>query len=234
MAPVDTQSIWKSSARLADGREIIYFDEAPGSGRAQVPDTRPLGPRTPGPALPHGRRGVGHPVGSAGRGVGGHRRRPPGPDLPAAGRPVPARPVQAGAPHRDPGRQLRRGGVREPVPLAGRAAGPVRGGLLHLCSRLVVRRAAAAAGADRARGLGGPDRGAERAARDQAGVLLREPRRGDRRHAAPPARADLRVPVRGAAAGADGGAGRLVRTATTAGTCSTTWWRRRWRPAYGS
>jgi UDPglucose--hexose-1-phosphate uridylyltransferase len=52
---VDTQSIWKSSARLADGREIIYFDEAPGSGRAQVPDTRPLGPRTPGPALPTGR-----------------------------------------------------------------------------------------------------------------------------------------------------------------------------------
>jgi UDPglucose--hexose-1-phosphate uridylyltransferase len=52
---VDTQSIWKSSARLADGREIIYFDEAPGSGRAQVADTRPLGPRSPGPALPHGR-----------------------------------------------------------------------------------------------------------------------------------------------------------------------------------
>jgi UDPglucose--hexose-1-phosphate uridylyltransferase len=52
---VDTQSIWKSSARLADGREVIYFDEAPGSGRAQVPDTRPLGPRTPGPALPLGR-----------------------------------------------------------------------------------------------------------------------------------------------------------------------------------
>jgi UDPglucose--hexose-1-phosphate uridylyltransferase len=52
---VDTQSIWKSSALLADGREIIYFDEAPGSGRAQVPDSRPLGPRAPGPALPHGR-----------------------------------------------------------------------------------------------------------------------------------------------------------------------------------
>jgi UDPglucose--hexose-1-phosphate uridylyltransferase len=52
---VDTQSIWKSSALLADGREIIYFDEAPGLGRAQVADTRPLGPRTPGPALPHGR-----------------------------------------------------------------------------------------------------------------------------------------------------------------------------------
>ena len=49
-----TQSIWKSSTRLADGREIVYFDEAPGLGRAQARDTRPLPPRPPGPALPHG------------------------------------------------------------------------------------------------------------------------------------------------------------------------------------
>ena len=54
MSPVDTQSIWKSSARLADGREIVYFDEAPGLGRAQAPDTRPLPLRPPGPALPAG------------------------------------------------------------------------------------------------------------------------------------------------------------------------------------
>ncbi len=33
---------WKTSARLADGREIIYFDESPGLGRASVPDQRPL------------------------------------------------------------------------------------------------------------------------------------------------------------------------------------------------
>ena len=51
---MDTQSIWKSSTRLADGREIVYFDEAPGLGRAQVQDTRPLPPRPPGPALPAG------------------------------------------------------------------------------------------------------------------------------------------------------------------------------------
>ena len=49
-----TQSIWKSSGRLADGREIVYFDEAPGLGRAQVLDTRPLPPRPPGPPLPAG------------------------------------------------------------------------------------------------------------------------------------------------------------------------------------
>jgi UDPglucose--hexose-1-phosphate uridylyltransferase len=51
---VGTQSIWKSSGRLADGRGIVYFDEAPGLGRAQARDTRPLPPRPPGPALPHG------------------------------------------------------------------------------------------------------------------------------------------------------------------------------------
>jgi galactose-1-phosphate uridylyltransferase len=33
---------WKSSGRLADGREIIYFDESPGLGRASIPDQRPL------------------------------------------------------------------------------------------------------------------------------------------------------------------------------------------------
>jgi UDPglucose--hexose-1-phosphate uridylyltransferase len=51
---VGTQSIWKSSGRLADGREIIYFDEAPGLGRADAPDTRPLPPRPPGPTPPTG------------------------------------------------------------------------------------------------------------------------------------------------------------------------------------
>ena len=33
---------WKDSARLADGREIIYYDESPGLGRAKAPDRRPL------------------------------------------------------------------------------------------------------------------------------------------------------------------------------------------------
>jgi UDPglucose--hexose-1-phosphate uridylyltransferase len=33
---------WKSSGRLADGREIIYFDESPGLGRAGLLDQRPL------------------------------------------------------------------------------------------------------------------------------------------------------------------------------------------------
>jgi len=58
MTPVGTQSnwtVWKSSTRLADGREIVYFDEAPGLRRDQVRDTRPLRPRMPGPELPRGR-----------------------------------------------------------------------------------------------------------------------------------------------------------------------------------
>jgi UDPglucose--hexose-1-phosphate uridylyltransferase len=36
--------IWKSTATLADGREIIYFDEAAGLGRAGWPDLRDLPP----------------------------------------------------------------------------------------------------------------------------------------------------------------------------------------------
>ena len=34
--------IWKNSGRLADGREIIYFDESPGLGRGRHRDQRPL------------------------------------------------------------------------------------------------------------------------------------------------------------------------------------------------
>ena len=67
MCPVGTQSIWtiwKSSTRLADGREIVYFDEEPGLGRDQVADTRPLPPRIQ--ARSH--RMAGRTGGSAGTG----------------------------------------------------------------------------------------------------------------------------------------------------------------------
>ena len=40
---------WKDSAQLADGREIIYYDESPGLGRANAPDRRPLGYRPADP-----------------------------------------------------------------------------------------------------------------------------------------------------------------------------------------
>jgi len=42
MYPVGAELFWKDSARLADGREIIYYDESPGLGRARAPDLRPL------------------------------------------------------------------------------------------------------------------------------------------------------------------------------------------------
>jgi UDPglucose--hexose-1-phosphate uridylyltransferase len=57
MTPVGAQSIWKASTRLADGREIVYFDEAPGLDRVLARDTRPLPPRSPGPSGPSGPSG---------------------------------------------------------------------------------------------------------------------------------------------------------------------------------
>ncbi|HEV2452398.1 MAG TPA: galactose-1-phosphate uridylyltransferase [Streptosporangiaceae bacterium] len=36
--------MWKSTGKLADGREIVYFDESPGTGRANIRDSRDLPP----------------------------------------------------------------------------------------------------------------------------------------------------------------------------------------------
>jgi UDPglucose--hexose-1-phosphate uridylyltransferase len=54
VSPVGSQAIWKTSARLADGREIVYFDETPGLDRALARDTRPLPLRPPVPPGPIG------------------------------------------------------------------------------------------------------------------------------------------------------------------------------------
>jgi len=95
MSPVSTRSIWKASTRLADGREIVNFDETPGLGRALARDTRPLPPRPAGPAVPTGspEQGIrwdplaGEWVVIAARRLreareapGGHGGRPPGED----------------------------------------------------------------------------------------------------------------------------------------------------------
>src|SRR5215469_5090145 len=57
MDPVGGDLFWKNSARLADGREIIYYDESPGQGRASVTDKRPLAHLAdPGPAGESGLR----------------------------------------------------------------------------------------------------------------------------------------------------------------------------------
>src|SRR5215472_12241981 len=54
MRSVGGNLYWKDSARLADGREIIYYDESPGLGRGRAPDRRPLGYGPPGPGAADG------------------------------------------------------------------------------------------------------------------------------------------------------------------------------------
>lgn len=44
---VGSGKVWQRSGRLADGREIIYFDETPAQGRAEIPDSRNLPARSP-------------------------------------------------------------------------------------------------------------------------------------------------------------------------------------------
>jgi UDPglucose--hexose-1-phosphate uridylyltransferase len=63
MCPVGGDLFWKDSARLADGREIIYYDESPGLGRAKAPDRRPLGYRAADPDEPGGEAGEPSPSG---------------------------------------------------------------------------------------------------------------------------------------------------------------------------
>jgi UDPglucose--hexose-1-phosphate uridylyltransferase len=69
MTPVGAQSIWKASTRLADGREIVYFDEAPGLDRVLARDTRPLPPRSPGPPGPSAVAGPGVLLASPEQGI---------------------------------------------------------------------------------------------------------------------------------------------------------------------
>ena len=77
---------------------------------------------------------------------------------------------------------------------------PLRGRLLQPRARGLVRHARRVARPHRDRGVGRPHRGALGAAGHRAGLPVREPRRGDRRDAAPPARPDLRLPLRHARA----------------------------------
>ena len=137
--------------------------------------------------------------------------------VPAACRPGPAR-AAVGLQSVGGAGQLRRRGLREPVAVVrsgGRRARHVgararphpavqrtlRGGVLRPAHRRVDRRAAGGANPHDHRGLGRPHRRAVGAAGHRAGLPVREPRRADRRDAAPPARADLRVSVRHAAHG---------------------------------
>ena len=89
-----------------------------------------------------------------------------------------------------------RTGFRHYPVARGRGPGrPMRGGLLHLRPRQTVRRTCARPGWHRHGGVGGPYRRAVRDAGRRAGVLLREPRRRDRRDAGP-SRTARSTPIR--------------------------------------
>jgi UDPglucose--hexose-1-phosphate uridylyltransferase len=72
------EPIWKASTRLADGREIVYFDETPGLDRVLARDTRPLPPQPPAPPGPPAPAGPAAPPAPAGPAA------PPAPAGPAA------------------------------------------------------------------------------------------------------------------------------------------------------
>ena len=89
--------------------------------------------------------------------------------------------------------------------------GPVRSGVLLPRTHRLPGGAAPVPDAHGGGGVGGPDGRAVRAARRRTGFSVREPRRGDRRDAAPPARADLRLPLHHAPHGPAGPHDRELR-----------------------
>src|SRR5438034_6652249 len=68
-----TGGVWRSCASLADGREIIYFDESPGLGRAEFHDDRDVLAM----AMPAAERAVGGDSGPDGFGPEGGLRWDP-------------------------------------------------------------------------------------------------------------------------------------------------------------
>ena len=193
----------RTVTQLADGRELIYFDATDDVDRS-APDRADLPPPPPAPEMrlrPVHRR-VGRPSPP-------HRQTrtflPPSADVPTV-------PVHApAASPRSRRLRLRRGRVREPVSRVQRrsrdrqahAADPVRpaaAGARSSASPPTTTSSFAALDPARVRLMleALADRTAELSAHPdrRAGVLLREPRRRDRRDPAPPARPDLRLPVR--------------------------------------
>jgi len=160
------------------------------------------------------------PLRSEHRRVGHVRDPPPGQDVQAPGRPVPAVPDAGPGPaDRDPARPLRDRRVRQPVPepvhrpaTARRpwhAAGAGRGGVRPVRGRGLQRRPPhhsrrGGAGPHSAAGrrVGGQVGGARRGPPGLVRPALREQGRGHRRHALPSARTGLCVLRRSAAAAA--------------------------------
>ena len=202
----------ESSAGGRPGDPLLRRRPAPGGPR-RAGHPRPASGEHPLPA----------PLRRAGRRVGRDRLPSPDPDLPPARRPVPPVPLEARPPVGDPRLGVPGGRLREPLsvpghrrrpgraavragsPDGGTAPGlrPVRGGLLHRRAPAGLRRAGPRARPAGRRRLGRADGGARGDRRRRAGLLLREPRRGDRGDPVPPARPDLRLSLRDTARGED-------------------------------
>ncbi len=156
----------------------------------------------------------------AARRAGRLRDPPPGPHVPARARALPAVPDQAGrGADGDPVSRVRDRGLREPLPRVRGAARGGGGGRVHGPPRRLLRdaRAGARRGADV--GLAPALRGARRARGHRVRVDLREPRRRGRRDAAPPPRADLRLPVPAPRAAARARRRRAPRAAARRARC---------------
>ena len=210
----------REAIRLSDGRELIYFDEAPDADRGQV--ARPARAAASAAHLPAAARPAGRRVGRGGR-------APADQDVPAAHRQMPAVPVHTGLLHRDPGAGLRRGGLREPVPVVQRpdqarrdrrghraGAGPPGVGRCEVvCFTSDHNSSFGALPPARVRTVhrraGRPDHRDEFADRRGPGLPVRESRHRDRRDTEPPARPDLRLPDGSAADAGHAGRGRETR-----------------------
>ena len=175
----------KTSTRLADGRELIYYDSRDDTVRDAV-DRRPLD-RTATTSEVRRDPLLGDAVA-----IASHRQgrtyHPPADECPLC-------PSEGDRLSEIPDSSYDVGGLREPLPLARRGLRSLRGRLLHLRPRRVLRRSDRGAGRAGPGGLDRPHRRAVASPLRGAGVLLREPRRRDRRHPRPSARPDLRVPL---------------------------------------
>ena len=223
----------RTSTTLADGRELIYFDDSEpwlsGAATRDAVDHRPLG---------RARRCRHDAAGPADRRLGGDRRAPAQPHVPAAGGRVPAVPHRAGAPcprrSRPPTTtsSCSRTASR-PSPSQAEAATasgdpllaerPAHGRCEVVCFTSDHGAAFASLSPSRARTVidAWADRTAALSAVDEVEQVFCFENRGpgDRGHPAPPARPDLRLPVRPAAHPAAAGAGPGPTTSAPAG-CS--------------
>ena len=101
-------NVTRTTSRLADGREMIYFDDEPSADRSQ-PDRRDIAEALTASEIRYDVLVDQWVV------IAGHRqtRHPP-----PAHHPVPAMSIHFGSADRGPRQRLRRGGVREPLPVA--------------------------------------------------------------------------------------------------------------------